>query len=111
MVIYLALKTQIALLVAEKVTILTKYAYFANIFSKKLVKVLSKQTSFNEHTIKLVDSKQPHYRRIYSLGLVKLKRLKTYIDNNLTHDFIQLFKSPVDSLILFVYKLNTSFCL
>ena len=44
--------TQITLLLAEKVTILSKYSDFAKVFSKKLVEVLPKRVGINEHTIK-----------------------------------------------------------
>lgn len=40
---------------------------------------LSKNISINKHGIKLVKSKQPSYKPILSLNLVKMKMLKTYI--------------------------------
>lgn len=49
---------------------------------------LSKNTSINEHTIKLVEGKQPPYRPIYSLKLVELEILKTYIKTYLKIGFI-----------------------
>lgn len=49
---------------------------------------LLKNTSINEHAIELVKSKQPSYELIYSLKLVKLENLKTYIDTNLNIGFI-----------------------
>ena len=42
MIIYSAQDAQIALLLAKKVTILTKYTDFANVFSKNLAKMLPK---------------------------------------------------------------------
>ena len=62
----------------------------------------------NKHAIKLINGKQPSYRPIYSLGPVKLKIIKTYIQTNLANGFIQSSKSSIDPLILFVYKLNSS---
>ena len=53
MIIYLAQESQIALLLAKKVNVLAKYANFANVFLKKLGKVLLKQIGINEHAIKL----------------------------------------------------------
>ena len=76
------------MLLAEKVIILAKYADFANVFSKKLVEVLLEQTDNNKYTIKSVNAKQPPYRPIYSLSLVELKPLKTYIKTNLANSFI-----------------------
>ena len=104
-------KFQIVLFIAKKVTILAKYADFANVFSNSLAKALLKRAAINKLTIKLVDSKQPIYKLIYSLGLVKPKILKTYIKTNLTSNFIKPSISFVNASILFVYKPNGSFCL
>ena len=48
---------------------------------------------------------------IYSLGLVELETLKTYIETNLANGFIRLFKSPAGASILFDRKPDRSFCL
>ena len=104
MTIYLACKAQIALLIAEKITILAKYADFANVFLKKLAKVLLERTSINKYAIKLVDSKQSLYGPIYSLGQVEHKTLITYIKTNLANGFIQSFKSPAGAPIIFIRK-------
>ena len=85
--IHLAWENQIALLLAKEITILVKYADFANIFLKKSIKILQKRTNINKHAIKLVDAKQPFYKFIYSLGLIELKILKTYIKINLVNVF------------------------
>ena len=77
-----------ALLFAKKIIVLAKYIDFANIFLKKLIKRLAKQTGINKYINKLVEDKQPFYRPIYSLNLIKLKTLKTYIENNLVNSFI-----------------------
>ncbi len=58
----------------------------------------------NSHAIKLVDDRQLPYSSIYSLGLVKLETLKTYIKNNLPNGFIRLFKSLIGILIFFNKK-------
>ena len=70
--------------------------------------MLPEHTGINDHAIKLEDSKQPPYKQIYSLGLVELKTLKTYIETNLANGFIQPLKSPAGAPILFVYKPNGS---
>ena len=49
--IYLAKKAQIVLLLVEKVTLLAKYFDFANVFLKKLSKVLPEQPKANKHII------------------------------------------------------------
>ena len=71
--------------------------------------MVPKQTGINKYTIKLVDGKQISHRPIYSLGLIELKTLKTYIKINLMNNFIQLSKSLAVALILFIYKLDSSF--
>ena len=104
--IHLAWKAQIALLLAKKITILAKNANFANIFSKKLAKVLSEYTGINKNIIKLENSKPPPYGLIHSLDPVKL-----YIKTNLANSFIRPLKSPTGVLILFIRKFYNSFCL
>ena len=42
----------------------------------------------NDYAIKLKKSKQPLFRLIYSLGLVKLETLKIYIKSNLANGLI-----------------------
>lgn len=41
---------------------------------------LPKNTRINKYVIELEKDKQPLYRPIYSLGLVELETLKTYIE-------------------------------
>ena len=88
MPIYLAQKARIALLVIEKVQILSKYYNFLDVFLEKKALILSKATKSNQHAIKLQKGQQPPYRLIYSLGLVEVKTLKTYIETNLANGFI-----------------------
>ena len=61
---------------------------FAYIFSNKSAEVLSKHIVINKQVIKLEKSKKPSYGPIYSLRLVELKTLKTYIKTNLANGFI-----------------------
>ena len=88
MIIDLAQKAQIALLLGKKVTVLEKYSDFTNVFSKKLVEVLPECMRINKHAIELQEDKQLSYGPIYSLGLVKLETLKTFIKTNLANNFI-----------------------
>ena len=60
----------------------------------------------NNHTIKLVDNWQPPYGPIFSLDLKELEIFKTYIKNNLAHDFIKLSTSLARAAIFFNKKLN-----
>ena len=58
--------------------------------------------------MKLVDDQQPPYGPIYSLKLVELETLKTYIKINLANNLIRSFKSIARALILFDKKPNKS---
>ena len=104
MLIYPAREAQIALLVAKKVKILTKYSDFSDVFSEKKASILSEATELNQHAIKLQEGQQPSYWPIYSLGPVKLETLETYIKTNLANGFIRPSKSPTGALILFFGK-------
>lgn len=95
-------------MVAEKVTVPAKYSHYANVFSKEAAAELLKYSSINKHAINLELGKQLPYRPIYSLGLVELKTLKTYINTNLASGFIRLSKSLAGTTILFVWKLDGS---
>ena len=77
---------------------------FTNVFLKEKALVLLERTELHEHVINLEHDKQPPYGPIYSLGLVKLKILKTYIKTHLKTGFIQPFKSPAGAPILFDKK-------
>lgn len=70
---------------------------------------LLKYTEINNHSINLVDDKEPLHSLIYNLGSVALELLKTYIETNLANDFIQLFQLSTNILILFIKKKNGSF--
>ena len=110
MTIYPARKAQLALLLAKKVTVPTKYSDFADVFSEKLANILPERTKANEHGIKLEEGKQPPYGPIYSLEPVELETLKTYIETNLSNGFIRTSKSPASAAILFVRKPDGSLC-
>ena len=72
---------------------------------------LPENTGMNEHAIKLISDKKPPYGSIYSLSLVELETLNTYIETNLKTGFIYLSKSPAGAPILYNEKLDISFCL
>ena len=106
--IYLAQKAEIALLLIKKVLLPKKYPDFAHLFLKKSAKVSSKHMKINKHTIKLQKHKLLYYGPIYSLGLVELEILKTYIKTNLANSLIWLPKTPAGATIFFVQKPNNS---
>ncbi len=49
---------------------------------------LLENTNMNEHVIKLLKGKQLPYGPIYSLGLMEVETLKTYIETHLKTGFI-----------------------
>ena len=63
----------------------------------------------NKHTIKKEKNKQLVFGPIYSLRLVELKTLKSYIKINLANDFIQPFKSSAKASIFFDLKPDRNF--
>ena len=103
------IEAQIASLLTEKVTIPNKYSDFANVFPEEKALVLLKQTELNKYAIELEEDKQPSYKPIYSLGLVELETLKTYIETHLKIGFIWPSKSPASAPILFDKKPDGSF--
>ncbi len=82
----------------------SKYTDFVDVFSSKLAVELLKHMEINNHTIKLIDDRQPPYGPIYSLRLVKLEILKAYIKNNLANGFIRPSKSLARTPIFFDKK-------
>ena len=102
MTIHPAQKILIYLLFVEKVNILEKNLDFANVFSKQLAGVLLECIKINKYTIKLQEGKQLSHGFIYSLGLVELKTLKTYIETNLANGFIWPLKSLANALIFYI---------
>ncbi len=65
----------------------------------------------NEHTIKLIEEKQPLYILILTFIPVKLETLKAYIKTHLKTGFIWPFKSSAGVSILFDKKFDGSLCL
>ena len=103
-------KAQVSDLIAEEAStkVSAKYSDFADVFFPDLMSELPKHTGINDHTIELVDSQQPPYVSIYSLGPVELETLKAYIETNLANGFIRLSKSPAGAPILFDRKSDGS---
>ena len=85
-----------------------EYSDYSNVFLAENAAKLSENTGINEHAIKLEEGKQPPFEPIYSLGLVELETLKTYIETNLANDFIRPSKSPAKAPIFFNRKPDRS---
>ena len=98
MAIYPAREAQIALLVAKEFKIPSEYLDFLNVFLEEKALILLEATELNQHAIKLQEGQQPPYGPIYSLGLVELEILKTYIKTNLANSFIRPSKSLASAL-------------
>ena len=81
--------------------ILAKYFDYSNVFLVKNIAKLAEYIKINDYTIELKKDKQLSFKLIYSLGLVKLETLKTYIKTNLANSFIWFSKSSINIFILF----------
>lgn len=88
--IYLVKKAQITILQAKKALTIfpTKYLEYINDFFFDLIMKFFKNTNINKYTIKLVNGKQLFYGPIYTLRLVKLETVKTYIKTHLKAKYI-----------------------
>ena len=103
-------KAQIAYLKTDEAPtkVSSKYTNFIDVFLPKLAAKLLKYMKINNYAIEFVDDRQPLYSLIYSLRLIKLKILKTYIKNNLANSFIRPFKSSARVHIFFNKKPDES---
>lgn len=99
------------MLKAKRVSVSEKYTDLSDIFSKEFAAVLPNCSDINKHVINPEPGKQPPYKSIYSLGLVKLEIFKIYIKINLVNGFIQPSMFPVEDHIFFALKPDKSFCL
>ena len=96
-------QAQVGQLLTDKAPIKVppEYLDYADVFLFDFAMELPENTDMNEHVIKLIEGKQPPYGLIYSLKLVELETLKTYIETYLKTGFIQPSKSPASAPILF----------
>lgn len=85
----------------------SEYADFTDVFSKESVDTLPEYKPWN-HTIPLMEGKQPPYGPIHSMSKLELTSLWEYLKENLAKSFICLLTSSTGSLILFVKKENSS---
>ena len=110
MLVYAEKQAQVGALIFNKAPtkVLAEYSDYNNVFSAENAAELSENTGMNEHAIKLEEGKQPPFGPIYSLGPVKLKTLKTYIETNLANGFIRPSKFPAGAPIFFNRKLDRS---
>ena len=104
MPIHPSCQAQVAALTSEETGIPAEYSDFSNVFSSDSAAELPEHTGINDLPIDLLDDKQPPYGPIYTLGLVELEMLKTYIKANLASGFIRSSKSPAGAPIPFIQK-------
>ena len=83
-------RIQVGVLLFEKALIAlpVKYSNYNNIISLEYVAKLLEYNKINNYAIKLEKFKWPLFSQIYSLRLIELEILKTYIETNLTNSFI-----------------------
>lgn len=107
-IVYLFWRPLIALLLIDKarIELARKYGKYIDIFFQKTIAKLPEHTRINYYSINLKKNKQLHYKSIYSLEIVGLETLKTFIKLILRNKFIKLFKSSAKAFILFVKKLD-----
>ena len=110
MPIHRSCQAQVTVLTSEETGIPAKYSDFSNVFSSDSAAELLELTRINDNSINLLDDKQPPYSLIYSLGLLELETLKTYIETNLASGFIRTSKSSAASPIPFVQKKDGNLC-
>jgi len=72
---------------------------------KQLKMSLSEHKSW-DHEILLLNDKQSKWMSLYSMSKDQLKKVRTYLDENLKREFIRLLKSLTKYSILFVSKKN-----
>ena len=85
-----------------------KYTDYTDVFFFDLEMKLPENTGISKHIIKLEKGKESLYGPIYSLRLIELEILKTYIKIHLKTEFIWSSKSLASASILFDKKPNGS---
>lgn len=96
---------QISIATASLVILPEAYKNFEDFFSIKNAGYLAPHKDY-EYVINLIDYKQPPYRPIYKLSKKKFSIFQAYIDKYLANKFIRPSKSPTNTPILFISKLN-----
>lgn len=93
------------------IAIFSQYIDFIVVFFLEYITTIAKYTKINDYWIILVGDSQQPYRPFHSLGSVKLKMFKIYIEINLVNGFMKFFKSSSNTFILFIQKANDNFWL
>lgn len=78
-----------------------KYFDYVDVFLPNLAIELSELIKINNYAIDFIEGKKPSNGLIYSLGLIELKTLKTYINTYLKTQFFYFFKFLANASIFF----------
>lgn len=104
-------RVQITLLKVNEtsISLLLKYIDFVNLIFKYLAFELPKYIGITNNAIKPITEQQSTYELIYSLELIELETLKTYIKTILANGLIRLSKFSAGAIYLFIKKPDRSF--
>ncbi len=92
-----------------KVKLSSKYQNFLDVFDRAQVNKLSSHHSY-DHKIKLTNNVTSSRCRAYQMSLYKLQKIKEYLNENLSKNFITSSKISYFSLVLFTLKINDDLC-
>jgi len=91
-----------------KVKLSSKYQNFLDVFDRAQVDKLSSHHSY-DHKIKLTNDVTSSRCRAYWMSFYKLQKIKEYLNENLSKNFITSSKISYFSLVLFALKINDDF--
>jgi len=92
-----------------KVKLSLKYQNFLNVFDWVQVNKLSSHCSY-DHKIELTNNVTSSKCQAYWMLLYKLQKIKEYLNENLSKNFITFSKISYFSLVLFTLKINDDLC-
>ena len=91
-----------------KVKLFLKYQNFLDVFDRAQVDKLSSHSSYN-HKIELINNVTSFKCRAYWMSFYKFQKIKEYLNENLSKNFITSSKISYFSLVLFALKINDDF--
>ncbi len=91
-----------------KVKLSSKYQNFLDVFDQAQVDKLSSHRSY-DHKIELINDVTSSRCWAYQMSFYKLQKIKEYLNENLSKNFITSSKVSYFSLVLFALKINDDF--
>jgi len=88
-----------------KVKLSSKYQNFLDVFDRAQANMLSPHRSY-DHKIELTNDVTSSRCRAYRMSFYKLQKIKEYLNENLSKNFITSSKISYFSLVLFALKIN-----